>query len=170
MLSNYRYGAEAVVLLGIAYSLIRWVVRTSIELRQEKTSPSFPVAVTESVPLASAEPLRARGLVTDAQLAQMTPRERHLLLTVAAPRLAKSDRGTAGRPARPTPIRPVGAAIYCPACGALLSREEIQTLGATTCPKCVRRVAGHFQRGRVTVIVDETADEAEHRKRMEGGE
>jgi hypothetical protein len=31
-------------------------------------------------------------------------------------------------------------------------------------------VSAHIQRGRLTVIVEETAEEAEHRRRLDGGD
>ena len=48
-------------------------------------------------------------------------------------------------------------------------REALQRFGATACQRCKRPVSAHIQRGRLTVIVEETLEEAEHRKRLDGG-
>jgi hypothetical protein len=39
----------------------------------------------------------------------------------------------------------------------------------TSCSRCKRPVSAHIQRGRLTVIVEETPEETEHRRRLDGG-
>jgi len=58
--------------------------------------------------------------------------------------------------------------VHCPGCGVPLDRDALQRVGRTSCPRCKRPVTAHIQRGRLTVIVDETPEEGEHRRRVEG--
>jgi hypothetical protein len=194
--ASLKYGAEAVAMLGIAYSLIKWVGRTV----RSTLSPDAGLeeakveALAANTPDVAADSLVRQGLVSPGDLAGMTPRERGFLIATAGQHMETVSRGrgrrptpasgsssvggTSGggrRPATPhrlhliTPSRPpLGMAVHCPGCGTLLDREALQTFGADTCSRCKRPVTAHIQRGRLTVIVEETPEEAEHRRRIDG--
>ena len=151
-------------------------------------------ALAASMPSAAADALVRQGLVSTEDLARMTPRERGFLAAAAGRRLdttAERNRtpqatpksseavGPAASARTPapsprlhliTPSRPpLGMSVHCPGCGIALDREALQRYGTTTCPRCKRPISAHIQRGRLTVIVEETPEETEHRKRMDGG-
>lgn len=194
---SFKYGAEALALIGIAYGLIKWVGRT---LRSHISDPSHETARLSALggemPSLGADALVRQGLVSAKELERMTPREREFLVATAGqhvkggvrpgdrrftPRATEAvsvtttriDRsGDSARPPRLhliTPTRPpLGMAVYCPGCGALLDRDTLQRVGTTTCPRCKRPASAHIQRGRLTVIIEESSDEAAHRRQIEG--
>ena len=194
MAVSFKYGAEAFAMVGIAYGLIKWVGRNVRSLVSDsRVEEAHMEALAASIPSAAADALVRQGLVSAADLARMTPRER-VLLAAAGRRLdAAADRkrapqatprssdavGAAATTRAPaatprlhliTPSRPpLGITVHCPGCGIALDREALQRIGSTTCPRCKRRISAHIQRGRLTVIVEETPEETEHRKRMDGG-
>lgn len=203
MAASFKYGAEAIALVGIAYGLIKWVGRTLRSLISDAPRDASRLeALGVGTPGASADALVRQGIVSAEQLAGMSPREREFLITTAALQLgATPARGTTSVPgsllvvpartssARATPARPhtitatppaprlhlitpsrppLGVAVHCPSCGAPLDRDALQRFGTTTCDRCKRPVSAHIQRGRLTVIVEETTDEAEHRRRLDG--
>lgn len=194
MAVSFKYGAEAFAMVGIAYGLIRWVGRNVRSLVSDsRVEEANMEALAASMPSAAADALVRQGLVSAADLARMTPRER-VLLAAAGRRLdVSADRkrapqatpksseavGSAAATRVPaatprlhliTPSRPpLGITVHCPGCGIAVDREALQRMGSTTCPRCKRPISAHIQRGRLTVIVEETAEEAEHRKRLEGG-
>ena len=194
MAVSFKYGAEAFAMVGIAYGLIKWVGRNVRSLVSDsRVEEAHMEALAASIPSAAADALVRQGLVSAADLARMTPRER-VLLAAAGRRLdAAADRkrapqatprssdavGAAATPRAPaatprlhliTPSRPpLGITVHCPGCGIALDREALQRIGSTTCPRCKRPISAHIQRGRLTVIVEETPEETEHRKRMDGG-
>jgi hypothetical protein len=197
--ASLKYGAEAVAMLGIAYSLIKWVGRTvrSTLWSDAGLEESKVEALAATTPEVAADSLVRQGLVSAEDLAGMTPRERGFLIATAGQHMETVARGrgrrptpasgssvngggTSGggrRPATPhrlhliTPSRPpLGMAVHCPGCGTLLDREALQKFGADTCSRCKRPVTAHIQRGRLTVIVEETPEEAAHRRRIDGGE
>jgi hypothetical protein len=192
---SFKYGAEALALVGIAYGLIKWVGRS---LRSVVTDTAQEENRLEAMNAGSrqiaADSLVRQGLVTPEQLATMTPREQEFMVAATSHRLkAARDRGgprptptasatvsgqrTPPLGANPTPPRlhlitpsrpPLGMAVHCPGCGVPVDRDALQRVGTTSCPRCKRPVSAHIQRGRLTVIVDETPEEAEHRRRVEG--
>ena len=182
-------------LMGIAYGLIKWVGRTLRSLISDAPLEAARLeALTLQTPPAAADALVRQGIVSPDELSAMTPREREFLIATAGAHLgADTHRARAGRmtpgstaavsnggPSRPrsvssprlhliTPSRPpLGVAVHCPGCGVPLDREALQRFGETTCARCKRSVSAHIQRGRLTVIIEETADEAEHRRRLDG--
>lgn len=189
---SFKYLAEAIALLGIAYGLIKWVGRS---LRSLISGTSYEQnrleALGASNPAAAADMLVRHGLVSAEQLSRMTPREREFLVATAGRQLrgAAPPPGETPASARPTPARPQGAvaaspasprlhlitpsrpplgvAVHCPGCGTPLDREALQRHGSTTCSRCKRAVSAHIQRGRVTVIIEETSEEAAYRHRLE---
>ena len=182
-------------MLGIAYGLIKWVGRS---LRSVVTDTAHEENRLEAMNADSrrvaADSLVRQGLVTPEQLAGMTPREQEFMVAAASRRLRTARERSGPRPtptssapvsgprapgtsAQPTPTRlhlitpsrpPLGMAVHCPGCGVPLDRDALQRVGKTSCPRCKRPVSAHIQRGRLTVIVDETPEEGEHRKRVEG--
>jgi len=182
-------------MLGLAYGLIKWVGRN---LRSVITDTAQEENRLEALNAGSrevaADALVRQGLVTPEQLAGMTPREQEFMVAATSRRLksARERGGPRATPtssgaingaslpastARPTPTRlhlitpsrpPLGMAVHCPGCGVPLDRDALQRVGKTSCPRCKRPVSAHIQRGRLTVIVDETPEEADHRKRVEG--
>ena len=194
MAVSFKYGAEAFAMVGIAYGLIKWVGRNVRSLVSDsRVEEAHMEALAASMPSAAADALVRQGLVSPADLARMTPRERVFLAAAgrrldaaaernrppqATPRSTEvigSAAGSRTPPATPrlhliTPSRPpLGMSVHCPGCGIALDREALQRMGSTTCPRCKRPISAHIQRGRLTVIVEETLEEAEHRKRLDGG-
>jgi len=196
--ASFKYGAEAMALMGIAYGLIKWVGRTLRSLISDAPLEASRLdAVRAQTPLAAADALVRQGIVSAAEFERMTPREREFLMVTAGPQLrAASNRVATGT--RPTPTGadavsgarsgvdrapltpprlhlitpsrpPLGIAVHCPGCGEPLDRDELQRTGTTSCSRCKRPVSAHIQRGRLTVIVEETPDEADHRRRLDGG-
>ena len=197
---SFKYGAEALALIGIAYGLIRWVgrnLRSQVSDRSTETARLSSLAA--ELPSGAADALVRQGLVSARQLESMSPREREFLVATAGAHLKTStvkttsskrltphtnetvvvtttriDRSGAEttRPPRLhliTPTRPpLGMAVHCPGCGSVLDREALQRVGSTSCQRCKRPVTAHIQRGRLTVIVDESVEEATHRKQVEG--
>ena len=194
MAVNLKYGAEALALMGIAYSLIKWVGRTLRSLISDSPRESAHLeALAANTPVAAADALVRQGVVSAEDFSGMSQRERNFLLATAGPQVDATQVGrratpvssgavlgggvrASGRPA-PTPTRlhlitpsrpPLGMTVHCPGCGAPLDRDALQRLGATTCARCRRPVTAHIQRGRLTVIIEETPEEAEHRRRLDG--
>ena len=192
---SFKYGAEAFALLGIAFGLIKWLGRNLKSLVSDsKLEEARMEAIASSTPGVAADVLVRQGIVSADDLAKMTPREREFVVAAAGRRIdppsgrgrtrqatpRSSDVVTAATSARSTPASPrlhlitpsrpaLGISVHCPGCGIAVDREALQRFGATTCPRCKRPMSAHIQRGRLTVIVEETPEEAEHRKRMEGG-
>lgn len=196
---SFKYGAEALALIGIAYGLIRWVgrsLRSQISDRSHETARLS--ALGGEMPSLGAEALVKQGLVSAEQFARMTPREREFLVATAGQHLkgtqvrtgtrrltpastetvlvtttTRIDRsGESTRPPRLhliTPTRPpLGMAVHCPGCGSPLDRDALQRVGTTACQRCKRPVSAHIQRGRLTVIIEESTDEAAYRRQLEG--
>jgi hypothetical protein len=194
--ASFKYGAEAFALLGIAYGMIKWVGRTlRSQISDAPLQAARLEARASHTPAAAADALVRQGIVSAQDLSGMTPRERQFLIATAgrqvdppgasrrsrrvtpsvSPTIAASSTPAGRSSATPprlhliTPSRPpLGVSVHCPGCGAPLDREALQRVGTTTCARCKRPVSAHIQRGRLTVIVEETADEAEHRRRLEG--
>ena len=193
---SFKYGAEAIALVGIAYGMIKWVgrlLRSQISDRSHETARLATLAA--HMPASATDALVRQGVITAKELERMTPREREFLVATAGDHLGANTRGTARRltpitgeavrstsrpgradPTQPTRLHlitpsrpPLGLAVHCPGCGTSLDRDALQRIGTTACQRCRRPVSAHIQRGRLTVIVDESAEEAAHRQRVEGG-
>jgi hypothetical protein len=198
---SFKYGAEALALIGIAYGLIRWVgrsLRSQISDRSHETARLS--ALGGEMPSLGAEALVKQGLVSADELTRMSPREREFLVATAGQHLkgpvasvrtvgkrptpssndavvvtttTRIDRtGESTRPPRLhliTPTRPpLGMAVHCPGCGSPLDRDALQRVGTAACQRCKRPVSAHIQRGRLTVIIEESTDEAAYRRQLEG--
>lgn len=192
MAVSFKYGAEAFAMVGIAYGLIKWVGRNVRSLVSDsRVEEAQMEALAASMPSAAADALVRQGLVSPADLARMTPRERVFLAaagrrldaaaerkpqatprsTEAVPAAASARNAATPRLHLITPSRPpLGITVHCPGCGIAVDREALQRMGSTTCPRCKRPISAHIQRGRLTVIVEETPEEAEHRKRVDGSQ
>ena len=192
---SFKYVGEVLALLGIAYGLIKWVGRSlrSVITDTEQEENRLEALIAGS-PEVAADSLVRQGLVTPEQLAGMSPREQQFLVSATSQRRTAARERSGPRPtpmssatvsgahlpvaaAMPTPTRlhlitpsrpPLGMAVHCPGCGVPLDRDALQRVGKTSCPRCKRPVSAHIQRGRLTVIVDETPEEGEHRRRVEG--
>ncbi|HEX6047963.1 MAG TPA: hypothetical protein VFZ21_01795 [Gemmatimonadaceae bacterium] len=196
---SFKYGAEALALLGLAYGLIKWVGRSLRSLASDtpREQNRLEALAASVAPAAGGDMLVRQGLVSAEQLEKMTPRERAFLLATASRQLGTTSRaaGSAPAPPRPagsmtTPVQtravgsppsppsprlhlitpsrpPLGMAVHCPGCGAPLDREALQRYGTTSCGRCKRPVSAHLQKGRLTLIIEETAEEAEYRRRIE---
>ena len=197
---NLTYGGLALALAGVAFALIKRVgrnLRSLISQAPRNDSGIGPLAAHD--PAADSRTLVDRGIVSTADLQAMTPREREFLLASARVQAGAPDGGrppratpahgaggviaggsaAAARRAAPTPTRlhlitpsrpPLGVAVHCPSCGGPLDREALQRFGVTACQRCKRPISAHIQRGRLTVIVEETPEEADHRRRVEGNQ
>jgi len=198
--ANLKYGAEALALAGIAFGLIKWVGRTLRSLISDAPRKESGIeTLAANFPAAAAETLVRQGIVSAVDLQAMTPREREFLLASAHVKASAADAGRSARAtsaqgaggvisggagpttrrAAPTPTRlhlitpsrpPLGVAVHCPSCGGPLDRDALQRFGATVCQRCKRPISAHIQRGRLTVIVEETPEEADHRRRVEGSQ
>ena len=193
---SFKYGAEALALIGIAYGLIKWVGRSLRSLASDspRERTRLEALAASAAPAAAADMLVRQGLVSAEQLEKMTPRERAFLLAAANRQLGTTSRAAGGAPASPrpaggmmtpaqarpvaspssprlhliTPSRPpLGVAVHCPGCGAALDRDALQRYGTTSCGRCKRPVSAHLQKGRLTVIIEETTEETEYRRRIE---
>jgi len=191
---SFKYGAEALALLGIAYGLIKWIGRSLRSLVSDTSAERSRLdALGASMPGVSTDALVRQGIVTAKQLQGMSARERAFLIASTGERLGvpTSPAPAKAAPSRPAPPRPtptqaravtpsaprlhlitpsrppLGVAVHCPGCGAPLDRDALQRFGATSCARCKRPVSAHLQRGRLTVIIEETPEEAEHRRRLE---
>ena len=158
---DLRYGAEALGLLFIAIALMKWVarnVRSQISESGASADAGIIDGFGEAASLRAAGALQQRGLVTSAQLAAMSPRERLLLLTSVRHLSVTGDGAPApgAKSERAEPAeRPLLSAVHCPACGTALDRQEIVALGASRCAGCGPRVSARVQRRRLLVAVDD---------------
>lgn len=126
---DLRLVGAAIVVLAAAVIAI-WLIgrRLRSDLGPLRSSGS-PVASGAAVPPQVARELQARGLVTSAQLANMTETERQLLFSTVAGAIAREAEGndafrTVGARAA---IRPEDIpTLYCPLCG-----YHIERFGAT---------------------------------------
>jgi hypothetical protein len=192
---NLKYGAEALAVAGIAFSLIRWVGRNLRSLISDAPREESRMEALAAATPAASDVLVRQGIVSAEDLQRMTPRERQFLLAsarmpaaTAAPEdvtkrvtphrgAASVTGGSMTRQSAPTPTRlhlitpsrpPLGVVVHCPGCGGSLDRDALQRFGATTCQRCKRPISAHIQRDRLTVIVEATPEEAEQRRRADG--
>ncbi len=164
---------QLIAIFGLAFAVIRWVgglVRDVATGTSASATPFAPSAgllddVLES--MSATHALRERGIATDSQLLAMSPKERAMLLGVAASRLPASASAAASATApRALPRRAVGLDVYCPACGGALPRQELKRTGHVDCPGCTRTITAQITLGQMTVTVEETAAESERRNRL----
>lgn len=159
---DLRLVGAAIVVLAAAVIAI-WLVgrRLRSDLGPIRSSGAGPLAAGPSVPPQVAKELQARGLVTSAQLANMTEMERQLLFSTVAATIARegeSDeafRTTGARAAiRPEEI----PTLYCPLCG-----YHIERFGATPpitgqCETCGTKVVVRRDGARLLLTVLTTGD------------
>lgn len=153
---DLRLVVAAIVVLAAAVIAI-WLVgrRLRSDLGPLRSSGS-PLATGPSVPPQVAKELQARGLVTSAQLANMTETERQLLFSTVAATIAREGEGddafrTTGARAA---IRPEDIpTLYCPMCG-----YRIERFGATPpitgqCETCATKVVVRRDASRLLLTV-----------------
>jgi hypothetical protein len=76
--ASFKYGAEAMALMGIAYGLIKWVGRTLRSLISDAPlEASRSTRCARRQPLAAADALVRQGIVSAAEFERMSPRERN---------------------------------------------------------------------------------------------
>ncbi len=163
---NLRYGAEAFALFAIAWGVMKWVGRNARAARGDGDSEPMKIGfgLTDGAAAHAADALRARGLVSNDQLAAMSARERAMLLATVAERIGAPEEkaaqaARAARAARPVAEAPsVGRRVHCPACGEALDRAHLIRHGEVECRGCRRELSGHVQRGRLTLIVEDEAE------------
>ena len=163
-----------------ADALVRQGIVSAAEL--ERMTPRerefFVAAATPQLKTGTARTTTHRRTPVASDVVSGNPRATPHRRTPAANDVVASSRADRNREANLpprlhliTPSRPpLGMAVHCPGCGVPLDRDALQRVGATNCPRCKRPVTAHIQRGRLTVIIEETPDEAAHRRRLDGGQ
>ena len=164
---DLRLVGAAIVVLAAAVIAI-WLVgrRLRSDLGPLRSGGS-PIASGPSVPPQVAKELQARGLVTSAQLANMTETERQLLFSTVAGAIGREAEGddafrTVGARAA---IRPEDIpTLFCPMCG-----YHIERFGATPpvtgqCETCGTKVVVRRDAGRILLTVLPRANDSAGRR------
>jgi len=102
--ASFKYGLEALVLMGIAYGVIKWAgrnLRSLLSSDRRREAARLEALASPTLPAAT-ESLVRQGIVSPDQLERMTPREREFLAAAAAPQLRTANTRAAGR--RLTPV------------------------------------------------------------------
>lgn len=154
---DLRLVGAAIVVLAAAVIAI-WLVgrRLRSDLGPLHSSGVSPLTTGPSVPPQVAKELQARGLVTSAQLANMTEMERQLLFSTVAGAIAREGEGDdAFRTVGPrAAIRPEDIpTLFCPMCG-----YHIERFGATPpitgqCETCGTKVVVRRDDTRILLTV-----------------
>lgn len=153
---DLRLVGAAIVVLAAAVIAIWLVGRRLRSDLGPLHSSSGPLASGPSVPPQLAKELQARGLVTSAQLANMTEMERKLLFSTVAGAIAREAEGDdAFRTMGPrAAIRPEDIpTLFCPMCG-----YRIERFGATPpitgqCETCGAKVVVRRDASRLLLTV-----------------
>ena len=152
---SWVYLAEALVFVGIAIALIKWIRKTLIDDLGSSARPSTPRerVVLESIDNEAAKHLIARGLISTEQLAEMSDRERMMLLVATAKQIGAPPPTSVSSP----PSRPAqSVALHCPLCGTALTPAPEPIPYSAKCESCQKRV--HVRGdgvGRLSVVVSE---------------
>ena len=165
---DLRLVGAAIVVLAAAVIAI-WLVgrRLRSDLGPLHSNGSSPLASGPAVPPQVAKELQARGLVTSAQLANMTEMERQLLFSTVAATLAREGEGddafrTTGARAA---IRPEDIpTLFCPLCGYHIERFGSALPITGQCETCGTKVVVRRDASRLLLTVlprdDSTAKRA----------
>jgi len=165
---DLRLVGAAIVVLAAAVIAI-WLVgrRLRSDLGPLHSNGSSPLASGPAVPPQVAKELQARGLVTSAQLANMTEMERQLLFSTVATTLAREGEGddafrTTGARAA---IRPEDIpTLFCPLCGYHIERFGSALPITGQCETCGTKVVVRRDASRLLLTVlprdDSTAKRA----------
>jgi len=153
---DLRLVVAAIVVLAAAVIAI-WLIgrRMRADLGPQRRSGS-PLVSGPSVPPQVARELQARGLVTAAQLANMTETERQLLFSTVAATIAREDEGdeafrTTGARAA---IRPEDIpTLYCPMCGYHIERFGSTPPITGQCETCGTKVVVRRDGSRLLLTV-----------------
>lgn len=154
---DLRLVGAAIVVLAAAVIAI-WLVgrRLRRDLGPLRSSSDGPRASVPSVPPQVAKELQARGLVTSAQLANMTVMERQLLFSTVAATLAREGEGddafrTTGARAA---IRPEDIpTLFCPLCGYHIERFGSAPPITGQCETCGTKVVLRRDASRLLLTV-----------------
>lgn len=154
---DLRLVGAAIVVLAAAVIAI-WLVgrRLRSDLGPLRSSGAGPIATGPSVPPQMAKELQARGLVTSAQLANMTEMERQLLFSTVATTIARDGEGdeafrTTGARAA---IRPEDIpTLYCPMCGYHIERFGSAPPITGQCETCGTKVVVRRDGARLLLTV-----------------
>jgi hypothetical protein len=154
---DLRLVGAAIVVLAAAVIAI-WLVgrRLRSDLGPLRSSSDGPRASVPSVPPLVAKELQARGLVTSAQLANMTVMERQLLFSTVAATLAREGEGddafrTTGARAA---IRPEDIpTLFCPLCGYHIERFGSAPPITGLCETCGTKVVLRRDASRLLLTV-----------------
>jgi hypothetical protein len=123
----FEYLGIAIFMLGGAWGLIKWVghtIRGQLGPGVNRADEPFLPAHVDNIPPALVKEAMARGLVTSAQLAGMTPMERQFVLATMKDKLAAP--AAAAAPSRAINAAEFGMAsmpasdtlnLHCPLCG-----------------------------------------------------
>ena len=154
---DLRLVGAAIVVLAAAVIAI-WLVgrRLRSDLGPLRSNGGSPLASGPTVPPQVAKELQARGLVTSAQLANMTEMERQLLFSTVATTIAREADGddafrTTG--AR-TAIRPEDIpTLFCPLCGYHIERFGSAPPITGQCETCGTKVVVRRDASRLLLTV-----------------
>lgn len=156
---DLRLVGAAIVVLAAAVIAI-WLIgrRLRSDLGPLRSSGGNPLTAVPSVPPQVAKELQARGLVTSAQLANMTEMERQLLFSTVAATIAREGEG-AGDDAFRTmgaraAIRPEDIpTLFCPLCGYHIERFGSALPITGQCETCGTKVVVRRDAARLLLTV-----------------
>ncbi|HKS07449.1 MAG TPA: hypothetical protein VJR92_14175 [Gemmatimonadaceae bacterium] len=151
---SWIYLAEAILFLGIAIGIIKWIRKTLFELSPDsRPTTARERVVLESIDNEAAKHLIERGLISTEQLSEMSDRERMMLLMATAKQIGAPPPTSVASP----PIRPAQTvSLHCPLCGAALTPAPQPIPYMSKCESCQKRV--HIRAdgvGRVSVVVSD---------------
>jgi hypothetical protein len=160
-----EYLGIAIFMLGGAWGLIKWVghtIRGQLGPGVNRADEPFLPSHVDNIPPAMVKDAIARGLVTSAQLAGMTPMERQFVLAAMKDKLAAPDAAVS-----PAAHRAINAAefgmtsmpanetlrVRCPLCGDPLELPAFAPL-VGHCARCgAKTVVRQEEGGRYVLIV-----------------
>jgi hypothetical protein len=154
---DLRLVGAAIVVLAAAVIAI-WLVgrRLRSDLGPLRSIDAGPLSTGPTVPPQVAKELQARGLVTAAQLANMTETERQLLFSTVAATIAREGEGdeafrTTGARAA---IRPEDIpTLFCPMCGYHIERFGSTPPITGQCETCGTKVVVRRDGARLLLTV-----------------
>ena len=163
---DLRLVGAAIVVLAAAVIAI-WLVgrRLRSDLGPLHSNGSSPLASGPAVPPQVAKELQARGLVTSAQLANMTEMERQLLFSTVAATIAREGDDAFRTTGARTAIRPEDIpTLFCPLCGYHIERFGSALPITGQCETCGTKVVLRRDASRLLLTVlprdDSTAKRA----------
>jgi hypothetical protein len=148
---SWIYLPSVLLFIGILFGLVRWIRKTLFDLGSSaRPSTTRERVVLESIDNDAAKHLIARGLVSTEQLAEMSDRERAMLLMATAKQIGAPPPGIA--PSRPAQ----SISLHCPLCGTALTPAPEPIPFTAKCESCQKRVQIRGDGvGRVSIVVSE---------------